>query len=229
MNIPAGRRRHRWLRWTLGGGVALIVLLLAGVALAIKLQPTPAPLALPASAAAPDGPLDGTYQVAAGSAAGFRIEQTVLFLTSEVVGRTTDVTGTVTVTGGQATAADLRINLLALTSNGDKPAPQFGISLGTGQYPVATVGLAQPAPLGTAAQSGGATTVDASGTLTLHGVTHTVTVPLALRRDGANLDVAGRLPVTFKDYGLASPEGYGPVGSLADHGTAEFLLVLRRT
>jgi polyisoprenoid-binding protein YceI len=224
---PAAPRRHRWLRWTLGSIAAFVALLLAAVAVAVKLQPTPAPLALPPAAAISSRPVDGTYQVASGSVAGFRIQQTVLLLTSEVVGRTTDVTGTVTVVGGRATAANVRVNLLALTSGRNKPAPQFGISLDTKQYPVATVGLAQPVPLD-AALSGNAATVTATGTLTLHGVTRTVTVPLALRGDGANLDIAGQVPVAFKDYGLASPAGYGPLGSLADHGVAEFLLILHR-
>jgi len=221
----APRRRH-WLRWTLGGVAALIVLLLAAVAVAVKLQPVPAPLALPPNPAAPTGPVDGTWQVAPGSVAGFRIQQTVLLLHSEVVGRTSDITGTVTVAAGRATAANLQINLLALTTGDRKPAPQFGTSLDTKQYPTATVALAQPIPLD-AALSGNAATLTATGSLTLHGVTRTATVSLALRRDGANLDIAGQLPVAFTDYSLASPTGYGPIGSLADHGIAEFLLILR--
>ena len=106
-----------------------------------------------------------------------------------------------------------------------KPAPQFGTSLDTKQYPTATVALAQPIPLD-AALSGNAATLTATGSLTPHGVTRTATVSLALRRDGANLDIAGQLPVAFTDYSLASPTGYGPIGSLADHGIAEFLLIL---
>jgi len=223
-STPATPRRRHWLRWTLGGIAALIVLLLVAVAVAVKLQPAPAPLTLPPNPAAPTGPVDGTWLVAPGSVAGFRIQQTVLLLTSEVVGRTNDITGTVTVASGRATAADVRINLLALTTGDRKPAPQFGISLDTAQYPTATVALAQPVPLD-AALSGNAVTV--TGTLTLHGVTRTVIVSLALRRDGANLDIAGQTPVAFKDYSLASPTGYGPIGSLADHGIAEFLLILR--
>jgi polyisoprenoid-binding protein YceI len=222
------RRRHR-LRWILGGIAAVIVLLLAAIAVAVKLQPTPAPLALPPNPAAPTGTVDGSYQVASGSVAGFRIQQTVLLLRSDVVGRTSDLTGTVTIAADRATTADVRVNLLALTSDGHKPAPQFGISLDTKQYPVATVALAQPVPLDPAALSGNATTITTTATLTLHGITHAVTVPLTLRRDGPNLDITGRIPVAFKDYGLTSPTGYGPLGSLADHGIAEFLLILHHT
>lgn len=221
---PPRRRRH-WLRWLLISGAAVLVLLVGVVVAAVTLQPVPAPLALPAATAAPSGPLDGTYRVAAGSRAGFRVRQTVLGLHSDVVGRTGAVTGTVTVAGGRVTAATLQVDLRALTTGNGRPAPQFTTSLDTRRYPDATIGLGRPVALGGAA-AGKAVTVDATGTLALHGVTRTVTVPLRVRRDGTGLDVAGSLPVRFADYRVTGPRGYGPFGSLADHGTAEFLLLL---
>lgn len=226
---PPGRprRKHHRLRWILAGLAVLVVVIVAAVAMAIKLQPTPAPLALPASATAPVGPLDGTWQVASGSVAGFRIQQTVLGMTSDVVGRTEDITGTVVIARGQVTEASLRINLLALTSGG-KPAPQFGISLDTQHHPDATVGLARPVTLDDSFASGATTTVTAAGELTLRGGTRTMTVQLSMRRDAANVQVAGAIPITFADWGIAGPKGYGMLGSLADHGVAEFLLVLHR-
>lgn len=223
------RRKRRWLRWTIAGTATLVVLTVGLVAVAIKLQPVPAPLTLPATAAAPVGPVDGTYQPTSGSVAGFRIQQTVLGLTSDVVGRTTDITGTATIADGQVTSADLRVGLLALTTGDAKPAPQFGISLDTQRYPDATISLAQPVTLDAAFASGTTLTVNAVGTLTLHGVTRTVTMPLSVRRDGTSIDVAGSVPVAFADYGITGPTGYGWLGSLADHGVAEFLLVLHRS
>ena len=150
-------------------------------------------------------------------------------MTSDVVGRTTDVTGLVTVSGGQVRAADLRIGLLSLTSGAGKPAPQFGLSLDTKQYPDATVGLSQPVVLDASFASGTTLGVNATGRLTLHGVTRTITVALSARRDGTGIDVAGSFPIAFADYDIAGPKGYGALGSLADHGVAEFLLVLRRS
>ena len=64
------RRRH-WWRWILGGVAALVVLAVGVTGAVVELTPGPAPLALPKDAAAPSGPLDGTWQVAAGSVAGF--------------------------------------------------------------------------------------------------------------------------------------------------------------
>jgi polyisoprenoid-binding protein YceI len=220
------RRKHHPLRWILLGIAVLVVLLMAAVAAAIKLQPTPAPLALAGPAAAPVGPLDGTWQVTSGSVAGFRIEQSVLGLTSDVVGRTEDITGIVVIADGHVTTASLRINLLALTSGGE-PAPQFGTSLDTQDYPDATVVLARPVAFDDQFASG-TITVTAAGQLTLHGATRTVTVPLSARRNAASVEVVGSIPVTFADWGIPRPNGYGILGSLADHGAAEFLLVLHR-
>jgi polyisoprenoid-binding protein YceI len=222
------RRRHRWLRWTIASAAVLFVLAASLIALAVRMQPTPAPLALPANPVAPIGPVNGTYQATSGSVAGFRVQQTIIGLASYVVGRTEDVTGTVSIVGGHATTARLRVGLRALTSGPGKPAPQFGISLDTQRYPDATVALAQPVALDAIFSSGATITVNADGRLTLHGVTRSVTVALAIRRDGTSIDVVGSFPIAFVDYGIAGPRGYGALGSLADHGVAEFLLVLRR-
>jgi polyisoprenoid-binding protein YceI len=222
------RRKRRWLRWTIAATATLVVLAIGLVAVAVKLAPTPPRLALPPHPAAPVGPVSGTYQVTSGSVAGFRIQQTVLGLTSDVVGRTEDVTGPVIIAGDQATTAGLRVGLRALTSSPGKAAPQFGISLDTQRYPDATIALAAPVALNATFASGAAITVNADATLTLHGVTRSVTVALSVRRDGPDIDVAGSFPVAFADYGIVGPRGYGALGSLADHGIAEFLLVLRR-
>ncbi|MET8162594.1 YceI family protein [Sphaerisporangium sp. NPDC005289] len=221
------RRERHWIRWTLIGIATLVVVTLVTAALAVKLQPTPAPLTLPASAAAPVGPLDGTWQVSPESVAGFRVEQTVLGLTSDVVGRTEGVTGSVVIAHGRVTEADLRIDLRALTSDDKKPAPQFGVSLETGRFPDATVGLARPVSLNDRLAFGAATTVSATGRLTLHGVTREVTTRLSARRDATDLRIAGSIPVAFADWGIARPVGVPFFGDLADHGVAEFLLVLR--
>ena len=47
-------------------------------------------------------------------------------------------------------------------------------------------------------------------------------------RDGAAIDVVGSIPVAFADFGIRTPDGFGWLGSVSDHGVAEFLLVLER-
>jgi len=221
------RRRRRWVRRVLIGLAVLVVLLLAGTAAAVKLQPVPDPLALPAAAAAPTGASDGTWAVGPGSLAGFRIRQVVIGLSSDVVGRTTGLTGTATVTGDKVTGADVQVDLRALTS-GDKPAPSFTKGLDTDRYPTATLRLNGPIPLGPGFATGAVTTASATVQLTLHGVSRPVTVPLQARRSGDAVQVSGRFPVSFADHRITSPGGIPFLGDLDDHGVAEFLLVLHR-
>ena len=180
-----------------------------------------------AGARGPAGPLAGTWDVAAGSVAGFRVQETALGISNETVGRTHAVTGTIAVSGPNVTAAAFRIGLTAIKVGG-KTQPQFATSLGTRQHPVATFTLTQPVTLGSAFASGATITATATGQLTMRGIAHLVTVTISGRRNGSALQVAGSIPIAFSDWGIPGPKGYGFFGSLANHGVAEFLLVLHR-
>ena len=219
-------RRH-WWRWILGGVVALVVLAVAATGLVVTLTPGAAPLALPKDAAPPSGPLDGTWRVAAGSVAGFRVRETVIGFSNDVTGRTSDVTGTVTVTGAEVSHATFQLSLATITVDGKTDQPQLVKSLGVAAHPFATVTLTRPVPLPAAFSTGAVVTRTALATLTLNGVTRPVTVTLSARRDGTAIEAAGSLPVTFSGFHVTGPGGYGFLGSLASDGTAEFLLALR--
>jgi polyisoprenoid-binding protein YceI len=222
-------RRRRWWRWSLLSAGALIALVFAAAALLVKLPPDPLPLALPAArASAPAGPLGGTWAVGPGSVAGFRVRETALGFSNDVVGRTSSVTGTLAISGGQVTRASFRIDLTTIKENG-KSQPQFATSLATRAYPVATVILTRPVTLGSGLATGATITITATGQLTMRGVSRPVTIVISCRRDGATLQAAGSIPVAFSGWGIREPAGFGPFGSLADHGTAEFLLVLQRS
>ncbi len=222
------RRRH-WWRWILGGVAVLLVLLIGGVAAAIKLQPSPAPLTFPTGAvSSPSGSLNGTWQADSGSAAGFRIQETALFLSNDVVGRTNAVTGTVVIAGDRVDTGSFGINLTTITVSGKKQ-PQLATSLNTRRYPDATVTLARPVPLPTAFASGATVTLTAPAEFTVGGVTRPVTVTLTARRDGTALQAVGSIPVPFGTWGIKGPKGYGAIGSLASHGIAEFRVILGKS
>ena len=197
-------RRHRPLRWILAAVVALVLLVVAAVAVFIK-QPALPPLSLPAgAAAAPVGRASGTWQVVAGSVAGFRIPETALGFRNDVVGRTNSVTGAIVIVGDQVTRATLRIGLVSIKVSG-KSQHQLARSLGTRQFPSATFTLARPVLLGLAFPSGGTIKVTATGELTMHGATHLVTVRISGRRDGRVLQAAGSIPVRFAVWGIRGP------------------------
>ena len=231
-NGPIGQRRPRrrhWWRWVAGGVVGLAVILFGAAAAYIKLQPSPAPLALPRSnpVAKPTGPLDGTWTTTTGSLAGFRVQESFLGISNDVVGRTSAVTGTVTISGDRTTEASFRVDLPTIEVNG-KTERAFDQSLDTSAHPYATVTLATSLTLTPSLVSGAAMTATAHGEMTMHGVTHAVSITVASRRDGNDLQVAGSIPVTFAEWGITDPSGYGSIAGLANHGTAEFSLHLRR-
>ena len=68
-------------------------------------------------------------------------------------------------------------------------------------------------------------TYSATGKLTLHGTTKTVTIPLKTQRTGDVIQVQGILSITFPDYGIDNPSG-GPA-SVGDVGQMEFVLQLQ--
>jgi polyisoprenoid-binding protein YceI len=227
---PNPPRRRHWLRWVLGGLLAVVVVLVVAAVAVIKLQPSQPPLVLPSSAAAaPTGQLDGPRQVATGSVAGFRVRESFLGVGNDVTGRTGDVTGTAMVRNGRVASATFRVSLYAITVNGKARQPQLVQSLEAAAHPVATVTLAGPVMLPATFSSGATITRMAAGTLTLNGITRPVAVTLSARRDGTAIEAAGSLPVTFADFGIKEPSGYGALGSLAGNGTAEFLLILAPT
>jgi len=209
--------------------VLLILVLIAAAVWAFAAQPAPAPLALPrGTAAAPSGPAGGTWSAAPGSVAGFRVPEHSLGISSDVVGRTRAVTGTIVIAGGRVTAAQFRVRLAAITVGG-KQEPQLAKSLGTRQHPAAIFTLTRPAALSPAFASGAVVTVRVTGELAMDGVLRPVTFTISGRRDGAALQAAGSIPVAFSRWDITGPGGAGFLGSLADHGVAEFRLTLDRT
>jgi polyisoprenoid-binding protein YceI len=221
------RKRHWWRR-ILAAIVTLAVVIVGAAVLYIKGEASAPALTLPAGAVHPAaGPLDGTWHVAVGSVAGFRLEQTALGMDNYIAGQTSAVTGTVVISGDKVVSATLRVQLTAIKVGG-KTQPQLATSLGASQHPVATFTLSAPVVLSPAFAAGGTTTVRAPGQLAMHGITHLATVTLSARRDGAVLQAAGAIPVSFVRWDIRQPAGFGFLGSLASHGDAEFRLILQR-
>ncbi|MDQ1468364.1 MAG: hypothetical protein QOH10_2779 [Actinomycetota bacterium] len=228
-----------WKRWALFGGIAAILVAVVGPFVYFQFiegdpppplsitdtSTTTAPGALPT--AAPTS-LDGTWTVTAGSTAGYRVKETLFGQSGTAVGRTTAVTGHVTLAGATVGTASFSVDLTKVTSNQSIRDSQFqGRIMDTAQFPTATFELTTPIDLGRVPASGVKITPRATGRLTVHGTTKTVTVPLDAVRTGSGIQVDGSIPITFADYDISNPSG-GPA-SVGDTGTLEFLLVLSRT
>jgi polyisoprenoid-binding protein YceI len=199
---------------------------------------TPAAVATPTTSTGAPSSLAGTwsvdtttgafdYESATGSFAGFRIAEELAGIgATEAVGRTGDVTGTITVAGTKLTAARFTVDLTTITTNNSMRDDKVQSALETSRFPTATFVLTQAVELGTVS-AGKRIDVVAAGNLTIHGVTRRVSIPLQAQLVDDTAVVVGSLDLTFADHGVAVPASRIVV-SVEDHGTLAVQLLLVR-
>ncbi len=177
-------------------------------------------------------PTIGSFDYAAsdfsGSWAGYRVQEQLVGVGGTIaVGRTPDITGSVTLDGTRLTKADLSVDLTTLVSDQsmrDGQLARQGVQ--TDQFPTTTFVLTQPIDLGTVPAAGQEVSVTAIGDLTLHGVTKGVQIPLKAKLTGDVIGVSGSLSFRWEDFGMEQPASQRVV-SLADVVTMEFQAFFR--
>jgi polyisoprenoid-binding protein YceI len=185
----------------------------------------------------PEG-LDGTWTVDqtigsfsdfSSSFVGYRVNETLAEnRANTAVGRTPQVTGTLTLAGTKLTAVDIAADLTRLRSDDDRRDGRLREqAIETNSFPQATFHLSTPVDLGSVPADGATFTVTATGDLTLHGVTRQVTVPIEARLSGDVVTVTGSVDILFSDYAIERPTSF-LVLSIEDHGVMEFQLHFRR-
>jgi polyisoprenoid-binding protein YceI len=181
------------------------------------------------------GDVAGTWNVASGSEAGYRVRERLATLSAEsdAVGRTSDVTGSITVDangeGAKLTAGTLTVNTQTIASDKrmrDNRLRNEGLQ--TDQYPTAAFKLTQSVDIPASALSGTAANVTLTGDLTLHGVTKSVQIPAQTQLVGNQIQVAGSLSFPLSDYQISAPNVGGFVLSISDQGTLEFLVAFAK-
>jgi len=166
---------------------------------------------------------DGTWHVGAGSVAGYRVRETLFGAGNIAVGRTSTITGSLTVAAGKLTAGSFSVDVASVKSDRSARDDSFKVRImEVGTYPVATFSLTRPVDVGRLASGSGHQVVNVSGNLGLHGATKPVTLPVSITRVGATVNVTGSIPVTFADYGIANPSN--PIAQTESSGTLEFSL-----
>jgi polyisoprenoid-binding protein YceI len=183
--------------------------------------------------------LDGTWTVDqsigsfgdfTSSYAGFRVQEQLVGIGAKTaVGRTPKVTGSLTLEGTTVPKASFEVDMTTLTTDDSRRDNAIRTqAIETERFPKATFMLTQPIELGSIPADGEQIKVDATGDLTLHGVTKTVTIPLEAQRKGDVIVVIGSLEIPFADYSISQPRA-ASVLSVEDKGTFEVQLFLTRT
>jgi polyisoprenoid-binding protein YceI len=180
----------------------------------------------PASSAF-DGDFDGTWTLVEGdSFVGYRVREQLAFLPApnDAVGRSSAVDGSLEIEGLEIVSTSVTADLTQLES--DESRRDFAIrtnGLESDTYPTATFELTEPIAFDRQPAEGEVVDVEATGELTLHGVTQEVTFPLEARWDAGQIVVVGSLEVAFDDYEITAPS-IGPA-TVGDNGTIELQLV----
>jgi polyisoprenoid-binding protein YceI len=174
--------------------------------------------------------VDGQWQVAASKDVyvGYRIKE--LFggarFKRDAVGRTSKVTGTMTIAGNEVRAVNVTATLTDLESDrAARDAYLHDHALETDRFATAKFVLTKPVTL-TTTKPGTKVREAAVGNLTLHGVTKPVTMTIDASWDGKTIEVAGTAPITLADFSIERPDT--PVVAVDDHGSLEVHLLFGR-
>lgn len=172
----------------------------------------------------------GSFSDFTSSFAGFRVQEQLASIGAKTaVGRTPDVTGGMKIAGTTITEASFEVDMTTLTTDsGLRDNAIRSQAIETSRFPTATFTLTKPIDLGTIPAEGQEITVDATGNLTLHGVTKSVTLPLTAKLQDDVIVVVGSLTVPFSDYSISQPRA-AAVLSVDDKGVMEVQLFLTRT
>jgi polyisoprenoid-binding protein YceI len=100
------------------------------------------------SAAGDDGTTDGTWKATTDSIVGYRVKETLFGASAEAVGRTSSVTGSITLAGTSVSAGSFTVDMNSVSSDRSQRDGQFrGRIMNTSQFPTATFKLTSPITL----------------------------------------------------------------------------------
>jgi polyisoprenoid-binding protein YceI len=237
------RMPRRWVRWVVGAVVVVAALAVGGPLLYIPFfngsAPPPLSFSSAPTASATSGSgsstttttttsVAGTWTVGSGSTVGYRVNEVLLGQSTTAVGRSDSVTGHITIQGTTVSAATFSVPMATVVSDKSQRNAQFdGRIMDVSSYPTGTFTLTKPIALRTLPAGGVIKSYSATGNLTLHGHTRSVTFTLNAERTATTIEVQGSIPVLFSDWNISNPSIGGFV-TTQDHGLLEFLLVARK-
>ena len=172
------------------------------------------------------GGADGVWNIQPPSEVGYRVDETISGFATTANGRTQSITGTMTADGTTITQGEFTVDMTTFKSDEDRRDEQFNTRvMDVANFPTSTFILTAPIDFGAIPPDGGSVNATATGDLTLHGTTKSVTFDVQGTFKNGLVGVLGQIPVVFADYGIPAPS-LGPVKT-EDHGLLEFVLVMQ--
>ena len=171
--------------------------------------------------------LDGQWPVVNESVVGYRVQEVIVGQSTEGVGRTSAVEGSLTIVGDEVTSAKFTVDMTSLKSDSTRRDRQVNTRiLDTSAFPTATFALKKPIKLTPEAIAGGVLSVKTTGTLTLRGVTRDIDFTLNARLVENVIEVNGSILLVFADWSIPDPSISAIV--VEDRGQLEFLIRFSR-
>ena len=170
--------------------------------------------------------IDGTWNIKPGSEVGYRVDESINGFDTTANGRTQSITGSMVATGTTITEGQFTVDMATFTSDEDGRDEQFRERvMDVVKFPTSTFVLTAPIDFGAIPLEGGTVNATATGDLTLHGTTKSVTFDVQGTFKNNLVGVLGQIPVVFADWGIPAPS----IGSIRteDNGLLEFVLVLQ--
>lgn len=172
--------------------------------------------------------LDGTWLIAEGSQAGYRVGKVQAGQDVIVTARTTDVTGDITITNDSLDAGStVQVDLRTVASDSAMRDNEFRNNiLETDTYPYATFTTTEAVDI-SSLKDNGIATVSVPGTLEIHGVTQDVTINMNLSHNDGIVNVVGNSTLTWTDFNVTPPNS--PASVVDQTGDIEFSLNLEHS
>ena len=176
----------------------------------------------------------GTWEIASGSQAGYRVREKLAFLPaqSDAVGRTSQMSGRATFAEAgkvvRITAASFTVDVATLKSDRsmrDEKIHEIGLE--SSRYPNATFALSRPVVLPAQALTGKVFHVRVTGVFNIHGTSKTETLPLEMSLSNSLVQVVGSLTFPWGEFNMTAPSIGGFV-NVTGQATMEFDLRLQR-
>jgi polyisoprenoid-binding protein YceI len=123
--------------------------------------------------------------------------------------------------------ATFTVDMTTITTNENRRDSRVQEALETSTFPDATFTLTSPVDFDVETPAGETISIDAPGTLTIHGVDKEVIFPLEAQRVEDRIVVVGSLDILLSDFGVDAPKA-PIVLSVSDTATIEFNLLFNR-
>ncbi len=170
---------------------------------------------------------DGGWAIADGSEVGYRVDENINGFDTTANGRTTNVSGNFNIEGGRVTTGEFYVDMTSFSSDESRRDSAFNRRImQVTTFPTATMVLTKVIEFGEVPADGTTITATATGDLTLHGVTKSVTFTVEATFQSGRIGALGQIPIVFADYDISNPS----TGTIRteDHGLLEFVLICDR-